>query len=236
MTFQPVAGRASLAGLGAGEYTFEVQLALADTTITVSHPFEMLAAPMVTTAGTAAAGYFSSVSDEDMEKKYGSASVWLTQKAQSEVFKNLSAAGKREYLNRLFGPGMPTLNDGGKETSDIDRFVTRSDAVDRRYSERAGRGTQPGWQTERGRIYMLHGEPNSLISRPSPRNGVPYEIFHYQIGRGLAYIFLDETRLGHYRLIWTNDPNDQGVVNGLSRLGPEAQEDLQRLGIRAVDQ
>ena len=70
-----------------------------------------------------------------MEKVFGSASVWLTQKAQSEVFKNLTPAGKREYLNRMFGAEMPTLSDN-KETSSIDAFVTRSLAVDQRFGER----------------------------------------------------------------------------------------------------
>jgi GWxTD domain-containing protein len=234
-TFRPVAGKVSLSGLAPGAYNFEVQLALADTTISASHPFEMMAEVVATTAGTAANGYFSTVSDEDVEKVFGSASVWLTQKAQSEVFKNLTPAGKREYLNRTFGSEMPTPSDN-KETSSIDAFVTRSLAVDQRFSERAGRGTLEGWKTDRGKIYMLHGEPNSLISRPSPRSGSPYEIFHYQIGKGLVYVFMDDTRMRNYRLIWTNDPNEQGVVNGLVRLSIEAQEDLQRLGIRAIDQ
>ena len=57
-----------------------------------------------------------------------------------------------------------------------------------------------------------------------------------QIGKGLVYVFVDDTRMRNYRLIWTNDPNEQGVVGGLMRLTIEMQEDLQRLGIRAIDQ
>jgi GWxTD domain-containing protein len=233
--FRPIAGTANLAGLAAGDYNLEVQVALTDTTITRVHPFTMVAEPVVVTAGSASTGFFANVSDEDMERKYGSAAVWLTQKAQSEVFRNLTPSGKREYLNRLFGPEIPNTQDG-KETSAIDAFVTRSETVANRYGERAGRGTQPGWQTDRGRIYMLHGEPNSLISRPSPQSGSPYEIFHYQTGKGLTYLFADETRMGHFRLIWTNDPEQQGRGNGLLDIGPSAQEDLKRLGVRVSNQ
>jgi GWxTD domain-containing protein len=232
--FRTVAGKAELAGLAPGSYIFNVELALGDTTLILSHPFQMSAPPAAaSTAGTAASGYFSTVSDADMVK-YNAAAVWLTSKAQSDLFNSLTVAGKREYLNKFFGPEMPTPNDG-RETSDIDRFVTRAEVVDKRYSEKAGRGQQPGWQTARGRIYMLHGEPNSLIHQQSPRSGAPYDIFFYQTGKGLAYVFADDTRLGQYRLIWTNDPNEQGV-GGIGRVGPEAQEDLQRLGIRVSNQ
>ncbi|MEO5510358.1 MAG: GWxTD domain-containing protein, partial [Longimicrobiales bacterium] len=234
VTFRPVAGKASLAGLAPGAYTFEVQLALADTTISLRHPFEMMAEVVATTGGAPATGFFATVSDADMEGKFGSATVWLTQKAQSEVFKNLTPSGKREYLNRLFGPEMPTPNDG--KESNIDAFVTRSEAVARRFSERAGRGTQDGWRTPRGKIYMLYGEPSALISRPAPRGGYPYEIFHYQTGKGLAFVFVDERRSRDYRLMWTNDPAQQGVANGVRNVSVEAQEDLQRLGVRIVDQ
>lgn len=233
--FRTVAGKAELAGLAPGSYIFDVQLALGDTTLILSHPFQMSAPPAAEmTAGTAAQGYFTTVSDADIERKYSAAAVWLTSKAQSDLFKTLTSAGKREYLNKIFGPGMPTPNDG-RESSDIERFVTRADIVDRRYSEKAGRTQQAGWTTARGKIYMLHGEPNNLIRQQSPRSGKPYDIFFYQSGKGLAYVFADETRLGQYRLVWTNDPNEQGV-GGIGRVGPEAQEDLQRLGIRVSNQ
>jgi GWxTD domain-containing protein len=229
--FTPIAGTTNLAGLAPGKYNFEVQLALQDTTITLVHPFEMLAAAAApaSTAGTASSGFFSTVSDADMDGKYSAAAVWLTEKAQSEVFKQLTAAGKREYLNKMFGSEMPTPNDG-KETSSIDAFVTRANVVDQRYSEKQGRGKQDGWTTDRGRIYMLHGEPNNIVSKPAPQNGSPYEIFFYQTGKGLAYLFGDDSRTGHYRLTWTNDTNQTGI-SSLSRVGQEALQDLQRLGI-----
>lgn len=228
--FTPIAGTTNLAGLAPGKYNFEVQLALQDTTITLLHPFEMLAELATSTSGKASTGYFSSVSDADLDGKYSAATVWLSEKAQSDVFKTLTASGKREYLNKMFGSEMPTPNDG-KETSSIDAFVTRANTVDQRFSEKQGRGKQAGWTTDRGRIYMLHGEPNNIVSKPAPQSGVPYEIFFYQTGKGLAYVFADDSKTGHYRLTWTNDTNQTGITS-LSRVGPEAYQDLQRLGIR----
>src|SRR5690606_1991262 len=101
--FQPVAGKASLEGLAPGEYNFEVQLALADTTVILSHPFVMLP-EVVAATGAAAPGFFSTVSDEEIEKRYGGIVLWLTQKAEADLYRTLSPAGKREFLNRLFGP------------------------------------------------------------------------------------------------------------------------------------
>jgi hypothetical protein len=116
--------------------------------------------------------------------------------------------------------------------SALDAYLERVRVVNSRFAERAGRSTQQPWRTDRGRIYLIQGEPGSTVLRPSPTSRAPYEIWQYPSGQGLAYLFADDTRMGHYRLIFTNDPNEQSVPDWSRLVASEALEDLARLGIR----
>jgi GWxTD domain-containing protein len=75
----------------------------------------------------------------------------------------------------------------------------------------------PGWKTDRGRVYIAHGKPDSVEShpsggaydRPSYEGGgstttYPFEIWFYRhldgIGDGLEIEFVDPTGTGEYRL------------------------------------
>ena len=75
----------------------------------------------------------------------------------------------------------------------------------------------PGWKTDRGRVYIAHGKPDSIEShpaggsyeRPSYEGGgststYPFEIWFYRhlddIGDGLELEFVDPTGTGEYRL------------------------------------
>lgn len=226
---QPVAGTLSVAGLPAGSYRFDVRLELADTVVVRSHPFLVFDAASMASSGTA--DFYRNLTEADLEQ-FDAVRAWLT-KTEADLYVSLSPAGKREFLARQFAHEAPTPDDG--QESAIDAFVQRSRLVHDRYSEKVGRGSQPGWLTDRGRTYMLHGEPANLISRPSPINGAPYEIWAYAAQQRYVYLFADETRMQNYRLIYSNDPKEQGVADWTRRVGPEAVRDMWSLGIRAGD-
>ena len=151
-------------------------------------------------------------------------------KTQIDLYRTLTPVGKRAFLAREFGPQAPTPDDG--QESALDAYLARSAHVRLRFAERAGRGEQSGWQTPRGRIWMKLGEPASNVVRARPSSGSPYEIWHYTIGPGYVYMFADDTGMGHYRLIFSNDPNEQSLPDWDRLIGAEAIGDLARLGFR----
>lgn len=218
----PLAGTLSVAGLPGGAYRFDVRVQLADTTLVRSHPFRVLE-PLV-----AGASYFESLSEEELAELFDGVVVWLTA-AETETYRSLSATGKRHFLVQQFGNQGPTPDDGVE--SALDAYLQRMKHVNAQYGERAGRSAQPGWQTDRGRIYMLHGEPSTRSARPSPVRGAAYEIWYYTAQNRYAYLFADETRMGNYRLIYTNDPQQQGVSDWERRVGIEAIDDMRQMGI-----
>jgi len=83
----------------------------------------------------------------------------------------------------------------------------------------------PGWKTDRGRIYIAHGKPDSIEShpaggqydRPSYEGGgststYPFEVWFYRhldgVGDGLEIEFVDPSGTGEYRLARNADEKD----------------------------
>lgn len=61
-------------------------------------------------------------------------------------------------------------------------------------------GHLEGWRTDRGRIYILYGQPDTVESHPMNPDGYPYEVWVYT-DKDLRFVFVDEYGFGDYRLI-----------------------------------
>jgi GWxTD domain-containing protein len=57
-----------------------------------------------------------------------------------------------------------------------------------------------GWKTDRGRIYIRRGPPDSVESRPVTASGPAYEVWYYY-ERNLTFVFVDRTGSGDYQLV-----------------------------------
>jgi GWxTD domain-containing protein len=93
----------------------------------------------------------------------------------------------------------------------------------------------PGWKTDRGRIYITWGKPDSVESRPSggtydrpsyegggSTTTYPFETWFYRhldgVGDGVEIEFVDRTGSGEYRIARDADEKDAlATVPGLSR-------------------
>lgn len=227
---QPLAGNVSLAGLAPGDYVLETRLELEDTTILRSHAFRMegmLSQQARPQAPATTNDYFRSLSPEQLRELFDPVIVTLHRQSDRDLFQSLNAEGKRNFLYQYFGGVEPTAGGGGENPLDL--YLQRAQYVNAQFGERQG-GLE-GWQTDRGRVWLQRGKPNSQVSRPLPRQGAaPFVIWSYQVPN-YFYLFVDEARIGGYRLIYTNDPDEQSLPDWDTRVGEEAVEDLRRLGI-----
>ncbi len=100
----------------------------------------------------------------------------------------------------------------------------------------------PGWKTDRGRVYIAWGKPDSIEShptggtyqRPSYENGggdittYPFEIWFYRhldgVGDGLEIEFVDPTSTGEYRL--ARDANEKNALSTVPGGGMTTSEQL----------
>jgi GWxTD domain-containing protein len=61
-----------------------------------------------------------------------------------------------------------------------------------------------GWQTDRGMIYIKHGEPDQIDRHPFELGRKPYQIWYYY-GKRLTFLFVDTHGDGDYQLQYPYD-------------------------------
>ncbi len=77
-------------------------------------------------------------------------------------------------------------------------FYRRVDFSNKNFTEISSR--RPGWQTDRGRIYIKYGPPSNVARHDMEMNMPATEIWTYdRLGR--KYIFVDHERNGIFRLV-----------------------------------
>lgn len=76
---------------------------------------------------------------------------------------------------------------------------------------------KPGWQTERGRVYLQYGKPNTRIVRPHDSDYWPFEIWHYyETDNNLhnrRFLFYDTTLMGDMELLHSDVPAEPKNFN-----------------------
>jgi GWxTD domain-containing protein len=76
----------------------------------------------------------------------------------------------------------------------MDEYYYRIQYSDDRYSTH-----RPGWETDRGRIFILYGEPSDIERHPFESGSRPYEIWYYH-NLNRRFVFVDHTGFGDYTL------------------------------------
>jgi GWxTD domain-containing protein len=227
---RPLAGTLSLAGLPPGDYVLETRLELADTVLVRTHAFRMEGQSFAQSpaAGEAVAGYFATLSDPELARLFDPVIVTLKSQRDRDLYQRLNPDGRRRFLQQYFGVTAPTP--GGKGTNPLDVYLGRVNYVLKEYIGRSG---EEGWKSDRGRIYLTRGEPQNKVTRMLPPAGTaPYEVWNFTVAPGYAYLFVDDARINSFRLIWSNDPNEASLPDWDRRVGPEAVEEMLRMGIR----
>jgi GWxTD domain-containing protein len=224
-------GSVDLAGLPPGDYGFDVVVTRGggggakDSTVR-SGTFRM--AGFETEAAIAEAATprdrFATMTEAQLDTVYLPL-VYLMAAEEQGTFPSLTLEGKRRWLRAFWEKRDPTPGTPRNETQED--FYARIADANRRYRE-GGAAQIPGWQTDRGRIFIKLGAPNEVLSRPQTGNTRPYEVWKFTRDRALKYVFLDQTLFGNYVLIWTNDRREPSRPNWQELLGQEAVIEVQR--------
>ena len=70
-----------------------------------------------------------------------------------------------------------------------------------------GNGLRPGYLTDRGRIYLSHGSPNSISEEFLPKQYHPFEVWHYykiDDERNIKFVFSNDRMPNEFRLVFSN--------------------------------
>ncbi len=102
-------------------------------------------------------------------------------------------AERRRLFNEFWKKRDPTPETTRNEQ--MEQYFYRVSVATRRYSS-----VRPGWQTDRGHVLILHGDPEDVNRQTYSFNAEPYEVwYYYRIGR--RYVFVDATGFGDYELL-----------------------------------
>lgn len=128
--------------------------------------------------------------------------VYIINDAERAAFERLTTDEERDkFVEQFWAQRDPTP--GTSENEFKKEHYRRIAYANRRFQAASGR---PGWQTDRGHMYIVYGPPDEIDSHPSPapKGTRPYEIWTYRhvegVGDNLSLTFVDQTGHGDYHL------------------------------------
>lgn len=218
----------NLAGLPPGEYRVELAVEIADSTMRRSAPFRMAGfeteAAIARAVESRAEDVLAHLTEDQLDTLYAPL-VHIMEGDERSIYDDLSAEGKRNYLREFWARRDPTP--ATPDNPEQERFYATIAYANREYRE-SGAGDVPGWRTDRGRILIRYGQPDEVLRRPAAGPTPPYEVWKFTSGRLRKFVFLDQTRLGNYVLLYTDERREPSIPNWEEILGPEAAEDVKR--------
>jgi GWxTD domain-containing protein len=157
--------------------------------IIVADSFEVAATSVISSA-------FGSMSEEELDDLFEK-SRYIATNDEIEKYKKLSTAdGKKEFMFEFW-----KAKDSNTESTQNEYFRTyiqRVKICDERYKSMG----KEGWQTDRGRVFLLYGDPTEIERYPNQLETRPYEIWQYtEIEGGVYFVFADLTGFSDYQLV-----------------------------------
>ncbi len=117
---------------------------------------------------------------------------YILPKAEYETIKALNHENLNEWFESYWKEKDPTPKTVFNEL--LFEFYQRVQETNRKFSTRH----REGWETDRGRIYLLYGPPQIIDNGRYASQSVPYLIWKY--ANGQKFIFIDKNRNGEFTL------------------------------------
>ncbi|MDZ4723347.1 MAG: GWxTD domain-containing protein [candidate division Zixibacteria bacterium] len=130
---------------------------------------------------------------------------YIATSEEIDKVKNVTTLEERKSaFDQFWESRDPTLGTPENETKR--EFYRRVNYTNERFTS----GHREGWKSDRGRVYIVHGEPDRIDDQPFSPSEVPYQIWHYYYsGQYLRFTFVDENEDGDYRLQYPYDGRNQ---------------------------
>jgi GWxTD domain-containing protein len=128
--------------------------------------------------------------------------VYIITPLERDVFNKLQTDRERDLFIEAFWKHR-NAGDTGKETSFRAEHYRRITYANRYYGRTS---PLPGWRTDRGRMYILLGEPTSVTKYDTKADVYPTEVWFYQnkerlgLPAGFYLVFFQERGSGDYKL------------------------------------
>lgn len=152
--------------------------------------------------------------------------VYLATADELAEYDALTLEGKRRFLDDFWLKRDPDPSTPRNEFFETHRL--RFSIATQKFS-RSMTNKQDGWNTDRGRVLILYGEPDEVIQVPSSIATWGYERWEYhKLEGGSYFIFLDWKNLGDYRLMHSNKQGERWDPDWQSKVETEGLDPLSR--------
>ncbi len=113
----------------------------------------------------------------------------LLSNEDAELYERLDGESRELYYDNYWN-ARPGEHEG---------FLQRCQTVTSRY----GSFNREGWQSDRGRVYLIYGEPDDVESSPFSTTQAPYTIWYYFGNQQEMFVFADLMGNGDYLQIYS---------------------------------
>ena len=123
---------------------------------------------------------------------------WIITPEERDAFLRISKNEDRDHFIEQFWMRRDSARGNGFKEEHYRRLA---------YANQHFAAAVPGWKTDRGRIYILYGSPESVYVRQGQGDPTlpPLQVWHYQsisgYGENVDLRFIDVCRCGDYRLL-----------------------------------
>ncbi|MDP3149472.1 MAG: GWxTD domain-containing protein [Ignavibacteria bacterium] len=142
------------------------------------------------------ASQFAIFSIEECNHLFAKSKYLANRNEVDQFAKITSVEGKREFLYK-FWKGRDEVTET-PENETFMKYFARVEQANQKYSAMK----KEGWKTDRGRVFLLYGEPSEVERYPNQLDSKPYEIWQYHnLEGGVIFVFADLTGFSDYQLI-----------------------------------
>lgn len=159
------------------------------------------------------ASEFGVMSDEELDDLF-SKSKYIATSDDIDKFDRISSIeGKREFLYNFW---KDKDNDVSTPVNEFYKnYFNRVKLSNQRY----GSLSRIGWKSDRGRVFIIYGEPSEIERYPNQVDTKPYEIWYYnELEGGVVFVFGDLTGFSDYTLLHSTLRGELRDDNWLRRI------------------
>jgi len=137
--------------------------------------------------------------------------TYIVDKRTLEIYDQLNLMGKQTFMENFWKERDPSPSTAINEFKQ--EYIRRWQYVNEHYVNESP--NLKGWQTDRGRIYLIHGTPTDIERHYAEELSKDHEIWYYDSEKygSKQFVFCDLTMRGRLVLIHSQAPNQQEVYD-----------------------
>jgi len=151
---------------------------------------------------------YGSMTEEEIDREFETVKYIALPKEKDEYSGLKTLEAKKTFMVNFWRNR--DLDDDPTQNIYKDRYKNYLRYVNQNYRT----GQKEGWKTDRGRVYLMYGQPDEIERHPNEMDSKPYEIWYYHnLDGGSQFVFIDRSSMGDYILVHSTYRNEISDTN-----------------------